>query len=790
MIASMRKSVLPPLFLPARRLLPAVPALMLAVALLLGGAGAASPEETPLPRPLSEAGAEAPPSKAKRVVFFGGDHDGAPMEYIDVSGNPAGFVVDIMRAVGEEADLEVHFILSRWPEIRRGIMGDESLSEPPPPGSARLPLDVAALYFLPGRERFVDYTGSFLIEHSDIFVNRLRPVQVNVADPAGLKVGIMRGGFTYDWFRANHPAARLTLFDAETEALREVNNGNLDAAIVGQHTGRYAMRHYPLLSIRPEGKPFLARQYCLAVRKGDTELRDLLNLGLERIRTNGKYEEIYQRWFGGHPGAGLSTQDILGYLGMAVTPLVLIISAVLIWNAQLKRVVEGRTAELSKELAERRHVEGVLRVSEARFKELSTRFGAILAGIPQRITLLDREGEVVWTDAGGETSILPAGDLPVEADRSGHALQAHAPEVAPGSGSAPGDGAAQPGEARAAKPDIHCCRLAALRDGVCPDCIGLAALSQGRTLETRHALADGRTIEVTAFPIAGPDGEPQALVMTHDITEKILLQQEAQRASHLASLGELSAGVAHEINNPGGLILFNLSFLSQAFDEALPVLDEHYQDQPGEMLAGLAYERAREEIPAALSAILESARRIKRIVEDLRNFARPAATGSFAPVDLGQAARTALRLTANTLEKSQASVRLDIAPDTPPVHGNQHLIEQVLVNLLLNAAQALTAPGQGVFASARPGERPGQAVLEVRDEGRGMPPEVLAHAADPFYTTRRDTGGTGLGLSMTARILKEHGAELRILSQPGQGSAFVMTFPPSPAGEQHARETE
>lgn len=751
MIVSMRKSGRPSLFSLAWRLPPAALALVLAAALLLGGAGSAAPEETPLPRPLSEAEAQAPPAKNKRVVFFGGDHDGAPMEYIDVSGNPAGFVVDIMRAVAEEADLEVHFILSRWPDIRRGIMGDESLSEPPPQGSARLPLDVAALYFLPERQRFVDYTGSFLIEHSDIFVNRTQPVQVDVADPGNLRVGIMRGGFTYDWFRANHPTARLILFDAETEALREVNAGNLDAAIVGQHTGRYAMRYYPLLSIRPEGKPFLARQYCLAVRKGDTELRGLLNLGLERIRANGKYEEIYQRWFGAQPGGGLGSRDILGYLGMAVTPLVLIISAVLIWNAQLKRKVDARTAELSRELAERRHVEGVLREREARFKELSTRFGAILAGIPQRITLLDRLGEVVWTDAEREDAV-PDDDV------------------------------------RAAKPDIHCCRLPAPRDGVCPDCIGLAALKRGTALEARHTLPDGRTIEVTAFPIAGPDGEPQALVMTHDITEKMLLQQEAQRASHLASLGELSAGVAHEINNPGGLILFNLSFLSQAFNEALSVLDEHYQGQPGEMLAGLPYERAREEIPRALTAILESARRIKRIVEDLRNFARPAATGSFTPVDLGQAANTAIRLTANTLEKAQAAVCVDIAPDVPLVRGNQHLIEQVLVNLLLNAGQALTTPGQGIFLSARRGERAGQAVLEVRDEGRGMPPEVLAHATDPFFTTRREQGGTGLGLSMTARILKEHGAELRILSQPGQGAAFVMTFPPAP-GARDAKET-
>jgi signal transduction histidine kinase/ABC-type amino acid transport substrate-binding protein len=665
------------------------------------------------------------------------------MEYLDVGGNPAGFNVDLMRAIGDEMDLEVHFILSRWPDIRRGIMGDEAMEQASPSGSPRLPLDVAALYYLPEREQYVDYTGSFLIEYSDIFVRRQNAVQVNAADPGLLKVGIMRGGFTYDYFKVHHPGARFVLFDAETEALRQLNAGGLDAAIVGQHTGRYAMRYYGLSGVRPEGKPFLARQYCLAVRKDDADLRDVLNQGLEKIRNSGRYEEIYQRWFGGNHEAKSSLKDILGYLGIAVTPLVLVISAVLIWNASLKRKVASRTLELSRELNERRTIEGVLRESESRFKELSLRFGAILEGIPQNITLLDQDGAILWSDS--------AGDIP--------------------------------SQEQSLKPAVHCCRLTQPRAEVCPGCVGIAAIESGHTMETQHQLPDGRTLDVRAFPMRGPDNQPQALVMTSDITEKTLLQQEAQRASHLASLGELSAGVAHEINNPNGLILLNLPFLQQAFDEALPILDEHWAASSQDFLAGLPYERARHEIPRVLQAILESSRRIRRIVEDLRNFARPASHESFSEVDLSTVLDTAQRLTENTLRKVSAVLSVDIQPGLPNVHGNQHLLEQVMVNLLLNAGQALTEPGQAITVKAWRDPATGGAVLEVRDEGRGMPPEVLAHAADPFFTTRREQGGTGLGLSMTARIIKEHKAELRIMSHPEMGSAFTITFPPSPPSE-------
>jgi signal transduction histidine kinase/ABC-type amino acid transport substrate-binding protein len=694
------------------------------------------------PRPLSDTDMQTSPAEPRRVVIFGGDHDGAPMEYLDASGNPAGFNVDLMRAIGDAMDLEVHFILSRWPDIRRGIMGDEDMEPDATPGTTRLPLDVAALYYLSERERFVDYSGSFLIEYSDIFVTRQNPAQVNVADPGTLKVGIMRGGYTYDYFKANHPGARFVLFDAETEALRQLNAGGLDAAIVGQHTGRFAMRAYGLSGIRPEGKPFLARQYCLAVRKDDADLRDILNQGLEKIRASGKYEEIYQRWFGANTPAKASIREILGYLGIVAAPLVLVISAVLVWNASLKRKVASRTEDLSKELAERRHIEDVLRESESRFKELTLRFGAILEGIPQSITLLDRHGEILWTDsARGE-----------------------------------------PLDGQARKPAVHCCRLAEPRKRVCRDCVGLAAINGGLTVEAQYQLLDGRTLEVRAVPMRGPDNEPQALVMTSDITEKTLLQQEAMRASHLASLGELSAGVAHEINNPGGLILFNLPFLQQAFEESQPLLDEHFAPSPQSFLAGLPYARAREEIPQVLTTILESARRIRRIVEDLRNFARPSSQTAYSWVDLRDVADTALRLTGNTLRKASAVVTVDMEDGLPPIYGNQHLLEQVLVNLLLNAGQALTGPGQAISVRAWQDPATSSVVLEVRDQGRGMPPDVLAHVTDPFFTTRRDQGGTGLGLSMTARILKEHKAELRILSQPGKGAAFIMTFQPRFAG--------
>jgi signal transduction histidine kinase/ABC-type amino acid transport substrate-binding protein len=675
-------------------------------------------------------------AKSRRVVIFGGDHDGAPMEYIDSAGRPAGFNIDLLLAIGEAMNLEIHFILGRWSDIRRGILGDSAGDPTPPANQPRLPLDVAALYYLPWREPFVDFTSPLLIEHSDIFVRRKDPPKIDLDHPGDFTVAIMRGGYTQDYFSATRPELQFALVDAETEALRQLNAGQFKAAIVGQHTGRYAIRAYGLSGIRPEGKPFLSRDYCLAVRKGDQELRDILNEGLEKIRASGKYEEIYQRWFVGAAGGRVSLADILHYLILAVVPLVAFIALVLAWNWSLKKQVASRTADLSRELVERRLAEQGLRESESRFRELSLRFGAILGGIPHSITLLDAQGGIVWTDAAGEA-----------------------------------------GGRSANKPTVYCCRLARPRLGICPDCIALAALRQGKTLEARYLGEDGRTLEIKAFPLRDQEsGQARALVMTSDITENVLLQQEAMRASHLASLGELSAGVAHEVNNPNGLILLNLPFLEQFFDEASFTLDETMNGRNGATMAGLPYLRARQEVPRVLTVIRESARRIRRIVEDLRNFARPAPSEPFAPVDLREVITTALRLTENTLRAAGAVVRVDVPVDAPFLRGNRHQLEQVMVNLLLNAGQALDGSGREIAVSVCRGHAAGPVVLEVRDQGRGMSAEVLAHATDPFFTTRRERGGTGLGLSMSARIVKEHKGEMRIRSAPGQGASILMIF--------------
>lgn len=252
-------------------------------------------------------------------------------------------------------------------------------------------------------------------------------------------------------------------------------------------------------------------------------------------------------------------------------------------------------------------------------------------------------------------------------------------------------------------------------------------------------------------------------------------QQQLIHADKLTSLGILTSGVAHEINNPNALILLNLPLLQKAWLDSLPILQEEYRQQGDFKLGWLNFSRMRHEIPQMLEDMQQSAGRIKRIVEDLKDFARQDSAILDEQVDLNAVAEAALRLVDNSLKKATDDVRVDFAADLPRFRGNAQRIEQVIVNLLLNACQALSE-GRGAICLRTAATGDGL-MLEVRDQGCGIEPAHLAKLTDPFFTTRRETGGTGLGLSVSAAIVKEHGGRLDFTSTPGQGTCVQLRLP-------------
>ena len=299
----------------------------------------------------------------------------------------------------------------------------------------------------------------------------------------------------------------------------------------------------------------------------------------------------------------------------------------------------------------------------------------------------------------------------------------------------------------------------------------------------KHLKSDGSFIDVelTVHSFLY-DGTQSVLMIANDITEQLQLREEAMQASRLASLGELSAGVAHEINNPTGMLLVNLNLIKDVYDDAIEILDEHQRENGDYKLGGLSFSKVREKLPYIIAEMQDGARRIKRIVEDLKGFARPDSSSLRLDLDLNKAVQTSIRLAGNQLKKATLRLVCSYEENLPPVNGNIQQIEQVMVNLLMNACQALPDNEKGIFVSTCSDRAGGVNVIVVRDEGVGIDPKVLPHITDPFFTTKRENGGMGLGLSLSARIVREHGGTLQFSSTLGEGTTITLKFPISKEG--------
>ncbi|MFH7319109.1 response regulator [Desulfurivibrio sp. D14AmB] len=267
-----------------------------------------------------------------------------------------------------------------------------------------------------------------------------------------------------------------------------------------------------------------------------------------------------------------------------------------------------------------------------------------------------------------------------------------------------------------------------------------------------------------------------------DIRARKLAEKEAEErrrqlieADKMASLGILVAGVAHEINNPNNFIAMNAPILRRIWLDIKPILQDYRRTHGEFQMSGLPYSKMAEHVPELLEGIASGAERITKIVRNLNDYARQSAANMNQLFDLNQVVQAALTLLASPLKQATHHLEVDLAESLPPVRGNFQRAEQVAVNLLQNACQALAAPTAAIQVQTT--NEDGLIILQVRDQGRGIPTRDLKRIQDPFFTTRRDSGGTGLGLSISAGIMEEHGGRLVFSSQPGQGTTARALFP-------------
>lgn len=256
-------------------------------------------------------------------------------------------------------------------------------------------------------------------------------------------------------------------------------------------------------------------------------------------------------------------------------------------------------------------------------------------------------------------------------------------------------------------------------------------------------------------------------------------QNRAQliQAEKLASLGTLVAGIAHEINNPNHTIMATSAILEEAWTDLGPLLDEYAEEYGDFTIAGTGYEDFRQSMPLYLEGLSTASDRIRDIVAHLRDFARQDVYDTDTPSDLNEIVAGAVSLMKSHIQKHTARFSFVAEPGLPPIEANSSRLQQVVVNLLRNACQALETSHDLIEVTTGLLESGDQVLVVVRDEGAGINSADLDRVFDPFYTTRRTAGGMGLGLSVSQSIVEDHGGSLRVDSVLGEGTTVTISLP-------------
>ncbi len=406
------------------------------------------------------------------------------------------------------------------------------------------------------------------------------------------------------------------------------------------------------------------------------------------------------------------------------------------WNTRLEQRVEEQTSEirehveaLTQDLNKIRLMDEKLRKTNQQYIRISEQFRALFDGIPDPLLLLSPELKVIWGNRGASEIF--------ELDPAGQTKK-RCYDIWKGGG----DGAR------------------------CDNCGALTSFRTGQSDNRKLKTEDGRVWEVRFFPIKDEHEQiPNVIAMYVDITEKDARQAETIRAGQLASLGELAAGVAHEINNPVNGVINYAQILSNRSD---PESKENNIAQ----------------------RIIKEGERIAVIVKSLLAFARERKENkSFVP--LQEILSETLVLVETQLHKSGIKLGLEFSPDLPPVFALKQQIQQVFLNLISNARYALdqkypgahdqkllTIRGEACTVAKKTGLR-----ITFHDHGIGIPENVLDKIMNPFFSTKPHDKGTGLGLSISHGIIDNHDGRMTIDSVQGEFTRVVIELPAhQPAG--------
>jgi ABC-type amino acid transport substrate-binding protein/nitrogen-specific signal transduction histidine kinase/ActR/RegA family two-component response regulator len=279
------------------------------------------------------AGLELP---SKRRLVVGGDEDYPPFEFIDQHGLPAGYNVDLIRAVARELGLEIDIRLGPWAEVRRALQRGE--------------IDVIqGMLYSPARDRDFDFTAPHTVNHY------VAVVRAGEGDPpataaalAGKRIAVQRGDLMHDWALERGLGGALALVADQEQALRQLAAGEHDCALVSRLTALYEIEAQGIAGLRVGKRALASAGYCFAVDQGQDALLAKLGEGLKILEETGEYRRIYEKWMGVYEEPALDWREVIEKLAFVLVPLALLVLGFVLWTWSLRRQVARRSAELAR----------------------------------------------------------------------------------------------------------------------------------------------------------------------------------------------------------------------------------------------------------------------------------------------------------------------------------------------------------------------------------------------------------------------------------------------------------
>lgn len=639
-----------------------------------------------------------------QTLSVGGDMDDPPYEYL-VDGVPTGFNIDIFKAVAEVMGLKADIRLGPWDEVRSRLEHGEYDM-------------LLGMYKTPERDESADFSKPHLMVNNTIFIRRGSDIR-SLDDINNREVIVQNKNVMHDFIIENGLAQNITTTKTQAAGLRLLASGKHDCFIGAKLQGLMLIRKFKLDNIIAIGRPIYPRDYCFAVREGDTDLLNTLNEGLAIIKQTGKYDEIYDKWFGVVAPRGVSMRLIITYTVVAIVPVLAIFLVLALWSWSLKREVNFRTRKIQFELEERLKAESALIESEMKYRDLfeSSRDALVLTSLDGWVTDVNRE----WLYLFGYTR--------------DEALRANAIDM------------------YANQDD----RRKIIKELLDKDFI--------QDYELMLKRRDGKHIDCLLTTNVHRDEKGDVLYFhtsIRDITRRKQLEKQLFQSMKMESVGRLAGGVAHDFNNLLTAIIGNTELLMQSVQHDSPMYEDLEEIKDTSERAAtltrqlLAFSRRQvfEERIVDVSEVLRNINKLlqRLIGEDIKFTEK-------IPENLW-------RIKIDTAQMEQVFINLAInARDAMPDGGS----------LIIEAANVSR---DGEYTEDRADFIPGDYIMiAVTDTGIGMDDATKARIFEPFFTTKEQGKGTGLGLATCYGIIRQSGGHIYVYSEPGVGTTFKIYLP-------------